>query len=364
MAADDTGNLLGDANFGSASVGAKASGAASTSEAGSSGGGGAWGGGSSGSASAATPSPTPGSSSGPSTPENDDLEALFNMDLMSPGDEVERAIGGFDPNLPRRENPLDTLMERTVAPGLATAMDNIEADSKPRYFEGDESKPAIGPPEEIARLQKRMVSAGVLQSEFHLGVWDQTSQSAYTRLLAHANARGQDVEQSIVEYQNANIRPEEQLPEFSPDTYIKPDYAELENAVKDTVEKRLGRDANPGDIAELTSRLQKHYRDEYDVNTEVARRQYERGVAEQTQVSMTPAESIVAEEEGTGPSPEAFDMGEIESVDPTARFLQEFDKRFEDEEAMIERREQGEENRNLLQDGFSGLRRALAGGMA
>lgn len=289
------------------------------------------------------------------------LNEILAMDInsLAPSKdekEPEPAIGGFHPDVARRDHPMSDFQQK-LAPGIASAVD-----TKPRYFEGDEYEPSTLPSEKIARLQRRLVSAGVLQSSFHLGVWDEASTGAYRKLLKHANSRGQTVKASVSQFEQANTDPGEGIPDFTPDTFLKPDYAELEQAVKKTVEQRLGRKANQGDIEELTSRLSGLYRDEYDVNTELSRREYERGVAEQTHMDMTPAERIVAEA-GDGLESPSVDMGEIEGVDPTARFMQEFDKRFAKEEAMVERREQGEENRDMLQNGFAGLRRTL-GGMA
>jgi hypothetical protein len=68
----------------------------------------------------------------------------------------------------------------------------------PRYFDGDQWLPAQLPPDQLANLQKKMVSAGLLKSgEAQLGIWDTNSMNAYTKLLAYANASGYDAQTAL-----------------------------------------------------------------------------------------------------------------------------------------------------------------------
>lgn len=68
----------------------------------------------------------------------------------------------------------------------------------PRYFSGDEWLPAQLPPDQLAALQRKMVAAGLLKpGTAQLGVWDQVSMTAYTRLLEFANASGLDAQTAL-----------------------------------------------------------------------------------------------------------------------------------------------------------------------
>lgn len=63
----------------------------------------------------------------------------------------------------------------------------------PRYFDGAQWIPGSFPPSLMASLQKAMRTVGLLKAnEGQLGVWDPTSMTAFTQLLAYANSSGQD----------------------------------------------------------------------------------------------------------------------------------------------------------------------------
>lgn len=61
---------------------------------------------------------------------------------------------------------------------------------RPAFMEGDDYKPARLTPENIARLQRQLVGAGVLTSKFRIGVWDDVSRKAYRKVLQFANQNG------------------------------------------------------------------------------------------------------------------------------------------------------------------------------
>lgn len=87
--------------------------------------------------------------------------------------------------------------EGTQGPGTASSYGHLPGSGQqmelPRYFDGDQWVPASLPPDQLAMLQKKMVSAGLLKSgEAQLGIWDTASMGAYTKLLAYANASGMD----------------------------------------------------------------------------------------------------------------------------------------------------------------------------
>lgn len=60
----------------------------------------------------------------------------------------------------------------------------------PRYFDGDQWRPASLPPNRIAELQQDLVEAGALEGRFRIGVWDKASRDAYKAVLETANASG------------------------------------------------------------------------------------------------------------------------------------------------------------------------------
>jgi hypothetical protein len=64
------------------------------------------------------------------------------------------------------------------------------AEQGPRYFTGDEWKPAQRPTGSIVAMQQALVVAGYIGADdsFLLGVWDTPTRKAYSRLLEDANA--------------------------------------------------------------------------------------------------------------------------------------------------------------------------------
>lgn len=60
----------------------------------------------------------------------------------------------------------------------------------PRYFDGDETKPANLHPAHITSIQKAMVNAGLLKSHHVTGIWDVNSSDAYKDVLSVANRQG------------------------------------------------------------------------------------------------------------------------------------------------------------------------------
>lgn len=76
----------------------------------------------------------------------------------------------------------------------------------PQYFEGDEFTPAGLSVEDLAELQRRMFDAGLYnpaEAEVaKLGIWDDSSRNAYTRLLGFANQTGLAAEAALGEYRS------------------------------------------------------------------------------------------------------------------------------------------------------------------
>lgn len=60
----------------------------------------------------------------------------------------------------------------------------------PRYYDGDEWRPANIGSTGIKALQRAMATAGLLNDDFRWGRWTQESAKAYAQVLGYANARG------------------------------------------------------------------------------------------------------------------------------------------------------------------------------
>lgn len=126
----------------------------------------------------------------------------FQIDPAT-GQPVPDGAGGFarwtaHPQIGRDENRMDAQGRLVHAGG---SFDSVP----PRYFDGDQWAPASLPPEQLAALQKAMVQAGLLKpGQAQLGVWDQPSMSAYTELLAFANASGSDVATALKQWGTAH----------------------------------------------------------------------------------------------------------------------------------------------------------------
>lgn len=106
-------------------------------------------------------------------------------------------------------------MSATAAEGWASqgAGHGTMREVGPRYFDGDEWKPATLSPTSIAELQQQMAQAGLIGSgqTFGPGAWDDVSRNAYKDLLAFANARGISAEAAILVYQSGqNVETDEQ----------------------------------------------------------------------------------------------------------------------------------------------------------
>lgn len=74
----------------------------------------------------------------------------------------------------------------------------------PAYANGAQMLPVIQSwsPEDIDNVQRRMIQAGLLDSDFRAGVWDQTSQQAFGQVLALANNMGQPWQNALAQYES------------------------------------------------------------------------------------------------------------------------------------------------------------------
>lgn len=71
----------------------------------------------------------------------------------------------------------------------------------PRYVTGAEYRPRFLAPERIAALQQTLARSGLIgpKQTYRIGVWDETSASAYRKVLAYANQGGIDEDTALTE---------------------------------------------------------------------------------------------------------------------------------------------------------------------
>lgn len=93
-------------------------------------------------------------------------------------------------------------LAHTVAEGLGGASNQQGAPLPPRYYEGDEHRPASYPTESVANIQRALASAGLYgdRTRFRLGVWDEPTVTAYRKLLEYANRSGVDEAVALQQY--------------------------------------------------------------------------------------------------------------------------------------------------------------------
>lgn len=153
-----------------------------------------------------------------------------------PGGSTRAPIGVPEDYTAVIENPV--LQDRTSSPTAveAAARDRF-IERAPRYFEGDEFKPAQLGPASIAELQRQMVEAGLLTDSFRLGVWDSATVAAYRDLLSYANASGLTDRQALLRY-----RAGEQVgePERAPLVIQQSNPEELRRVFRQAVIETLG----------------------------------------------------------------------------------------------------------------------------
>lgn len=75
----------------------------------------------------------------------------------------------------------------------------------PRYFQGDQWKPASKSPEAIAAEQRKLLAAGFLSpsDSIRLGFWGESTRKAYAQALSAANASGLDYDATLIAAANA-----------------------------------------------------------------------------------------------------------------------------------------------------------------
>jgi hypothetical protein len=78
-------------------------------------------------------------------------------------------------------------------------------DAEPLYTEGFEYMPSTWGPDDVADLQSALVDAGLITrgTKYRRGVYDQATQSAFTRLLGYANSRGETWTDALRSYSDS-----------------------------------------------------------------------------------------------------------------------------------------------------------------
>ncbi len=141
-----------------------------------------------------TDSPTRPTSSGSST-STDANRAPGRTKTATP---TRNPIGGYGASAPNVQQGTPGLRQENMAYDPETGTLGVAAG----YYEGDEwmfiSNGAS--PEEIASIQAMMVQANLLSGEVPLGVWDDRSAKAFTKILEVANRSGVDWSTALMGY--------------------------------------------------------------------------------------------------------------------------------------------------------------------
>jgi hypothetical protein len=131
---------------------------------------------------------------------------------------------------------------------LATESYTVE----PKYFEGDQYRPATQPPEKIAELQRKMIKAGVLEAGFTaFGIWDEMSSAAYQKILGYANQQGltdDEIMDQWTKYGAANGDPMKKLVVKNPE--------DVARTVREAAAKVLGRSLSQAEVDQLVAGYQ------------------------------------------------------------------------------------------------------------
>lgn len=181
-------------------------------------------------------------------------------------DPVQEYLDSFDPS----QFQTGTLSPIGVPEMIRTPGGDVlpfEANGvEPRYFEGDDWAPAAMSPEDRARLQRLMASAGIIPrgAEYREGLWDDTSRAAYRDVLTQANASGMTPQQVIAEWANSST-----VNRAAANPYLAPDLASIQSDIKAVFRKRLGRDLTDGELPALVSEALSLDRQAYDTNSAI-----------------------------------------------------------------------------------------------
>ena len=197
--------------------------------------------------------------------------------------------------------------------------------------------------EVLARVQDRMAALGMGEG-FLPGRKDKRTVEAFSELLWMANAEGTSWAVQLRELErqkeemgddwiwDADGEGSERAPFVAP-AYLAPDYATLAQDVKSQMRQVLGRDPDDSEIAQLTAELDGWYKGAYDEEVAAMRSEYDAGV-EADELDQAQA------------------AGEFRTVDPVARFKENFEKKFSSEIDFVEDRDDTGEDQQVTRAGI------------
>jgi hypothetical protein len=207
----------------------------------------------------------------------------------------------------QRYNP-GTGTKIPFADGFRPANAGME-DTPPRYFDGAEWAPQSMTGPQIAEIQKKLVAAGLIPkgAQYRNGYWDDVSRSAFKLLLAESNASGMAWNQQV---EMRMATEEANRPTYKAPAYLKPDPATTRTGVRKLMQTIIGEDREPTDdeMAQLTSTFERFSRQEYDADVAAERAGFD-----------------AVEDMGSSGG------GEVQGVDPSARFEELFRERYQPE---------------------------------
>lgn len=121
------------------------------------------------------------------------------------------------------------------------------------YYEGDEVALFAGATyEDKYRMQRALVEAGLLTTEFRPGLWDASTQQAMNQALGYANQMGLPWEQAVARLASSTAVAPQPKP-------LVPNTRELSEIVKDTFMAIVKREPSKAEIAELAGDLRGQY---------------------------------------------------------------------------------------------------------
>ncbi len=237
----------------------------------------------------------------------------------------------------------------------------------PQYFEGDQLAPATLDPAVIARLQRRLVAAGLLENDtFYEGAWDDLTEAAYKTVLGFANKNGIDATKSMdrliatlpQSVKDARARAEE-LKVFQEPPYIKPDMATLAQGVKAYFRQEVGRDPSDSEMAEFSGAMSSAYRADFEAQVAAQRAEFDAqndpvGVPSRTTGTIDQIAASINQPGGGG--------GTFQRVDPVARFREAFDRRFKSETTRLGALDEVRANVNNVYESLRTMTSLIGGG--
>lgn len=181
------------------------------------------------------------------------------------------------------------------------------------------------PIEKRSRLVLAFQRAGLVPDTMSPRYWTEDATAALRESLAFANLNGiVDPFEAVGQYgQQLAAAREASAPKFTPSPDLIPDYASMAQEVKATFRKRLGRDPEEPELAQLVSEIGGWDREARDA--EMA--------------------AELASFEGTG--------GTVQTVDPVARFQEAFEQRYANELDFVEDKQQAAQIEEQMQEAAS-----------